>query len=186
MPRDSRLSFQVDLFAACGPLPDTLLEANEREKDIRYSSRTRATSDMLRREHDLRHNIDALSDRLPPDLRTTPEAQFLHNFGCVTTMDIVQLIYRPKEAPGHAKDYEFGRGSMLARWARAWRMRGTPSGPRPGWRRCRPRSAPGPLTCWRTPPPMAEALGGGQRIARAPGGPPPEKLKFADAAHKPG
>src|SRR5205085_5870024 len=41
-PRRSRLTFQVDVFAARGPLPRNLDEVNEREKDIRYSSRTRA------------------------------------------------------------------------------------------------------------------------------------------------
>jgi NTE family protein len=34
------LIFQVDLFSARGDLPTSLLEAAEREKDIRYSSRT--------------------------------------------------------------------------------------------------------------------------------------------------
>ncbi|WP_204267788.1 DUF3734 domain-containing protein, partial [Citrobacter koseri] len=37
--------FQVDLFAAHGPVPRTLTEAAEREKDIRYSSRTRLNTD---------------------------------------------------------------------------------------------------------------------------------------------
>jgi NTE family protein len=68
--------------------------------------------------HDVRHNINNLWDRLPADLRETPEAKFLYNFGCVTTMDIVQLIYRPTEVQGHAKDYEFSRATMRARWAR--------------------------------------------------------------------
>ena len=40
-PRRSRLCFQVDVFQAFGPLPANLEEISEREKDIRYSSRTR-------------------------------------------------------------------------------------------------------------------------------------------------
>src|ERR1700745_2370451 len=47
-PRRSRLIFQVDLFPAHGCLPDNLDEVNEREKDVRYSSRTRVTTDILR------------------------------------------------------------------------------------------------------------------------------------------
>src|SRR5437879_1477121 len=39
------LIFQVDLFSARGLLPVSLLEAAEREKDIRYSSRTRMNTD---------------------------------------------------------------------------------------------------------------------------------------------
>ncbi|MGH9931260.1 MAG: DUF3734 domain-containing protein, partial [Pyrinomonadaceae bacterium] len=36
--------------------------------------------------------------------------------GCVTEMDIVQLIYRPFAPQGAAKDYEFSRATMNARW----------------------------------------------------------------------
>ena len=117
IPRRSRLTFQVDLFHASGQLPSDLEEVNEREKDIRYSSRTRAATDTLRLMHDVRHNINNLWDQLPDHLRQTAEAKFLYNFGCVTTMDIVQLIYRPTEVQGHAKDYEFSRATMRARWA---------------------------------------------------------------------
>ncbi len=85
--------------------------------DIRYSSRTRAITDMFRTMHDVRHNINSLWDRLPESLRKTPEAKFLYDFGCVTTMDVVELIYRPTDPQGHSKDYEFSRTTMLTRWA---------------------------------------------------------------------
>jgi NTE family protein len=106
----------VDVFSARGPLPTDLAEVAEREKDIRYSSRTRAASDMIRLQHDLRHNINSLWDKLPAELRDTPEARFLYNFGCVTTMDIAQLIYRPQDVQGNSKDYEFSRATMEERW----------------------------------------------------------------------
>jgi len=117
IPRRSRLTFQVDLFHARGRQPTDLEEVNEREKDIRFSSRTRAITEMFRTMHDVRHNINSLWDRLPEDLRNTPEAKFLYNFGCVTTMDIVQLIYRPTDPEGVWKDYEFSRTTMKTRWA---------------------------------------------------------------------
>ena len=117
IPRRSRLTFQVDLFHASGQRPTNLEEVNEREKDIRYSSRTRAATDTLRLMHDVRHNINNLWDQLPENLRATPEAKFLYNFGCVTTMDIVQLIYRPADTQGYSKDYEFSRATMRSRWA---------------------------------------------------------------------
>lgn len=117
IPRRSRLTFQVDLFHASGRRPANLEEVGEREKDIRYSSRTRAATDMLRTMHDVRHNINNLWDQLPENLQKTPEARFLYNFGCVTTMDIVELIYRPIVVQGCSKDYEFSRATMRARWA---------------------------------------------------------------------
>jgi len=116
VPRRSRLAFQVDLFNARGPVPTDLEAVSEREKDIRYSSRTRAGTDMFRTMHDVRHIVNDLLEKMP-ELRATPEGEILYQFGCVTTMDIVQLIYRPAEVQGPSKDYEFGHGTMLARWA---------------------------------------------------------------------
>jgi NTE family protein len=116
IPRRSRLIFQVDLFHAQGRRPTNLEEVSEREKDIRYSSKTRAVIDLYHRIHDVRHNINSLWDQLPEGLRNTPEAKFLYNFGCVTTMDIVQLIYRPPDPQGPSKDYEFSRNTMRKRW----------------------------------------------------------------------
>jgi NTE family protein len=117
VPRRSRLTFQVDVFPSRGRLPDTIDDVVEREKDIRYASRTRAGTDFMRRMHDVRHNINTLWDKLPDELRNTPEGEFLYNFGCVTTMDIAQLIYRPEREQGPSKDYEFSRSTMEARWA---------------------------------------------------------------------
>jgi NTE family protein len=116
IPRRSRLTFQVDLFSARGPLPTNLDEVAEREKDIRFSSRTRKGTDMFATIHNVRHAINTLYDKLPQALQATAEAKALYEFGCVTTMDIVEIIYRPREDQGQTKDFEFGRPTMLARW----------------------------------------------------------------------
>ncbi len=116
VPRRSRLTFQVDLFPARGQVPTDMLEASEREKDIRYSSRTRVNTDTFAEKHAVRHAINELMERLPPEMRETPEAKRLYALGCVTEMDIVQLIYRPFVPQGASKDYEFSRATMEARW----------------------------------------------------------------------
>ena len=115
-PRRSRLIFQVDLFPAHGSLPNNLDEVNEREKDVRYSSRTRLTTNMLREKHDVRHAINELHKLLPPDIANTEQAKRLYEYGCVTEMDIVQLIYRPIEPQGALKDFQFSRSTMEERW----------------------------------------------------------------------
>ena len=115
-PRRSRLIFQVDLFPAHGSVPDNLDEVNEREKDVRYSSRTRLTTDMLREKHDVRHAINELHKLLPPEIAKSEQAKRLYEYGCVTEMDIAQLIYRPMEPQGALKDFEFGRSTMEVRW----------------------------------------------------------------------
>ncbi len=116
----SRLTFQVDLFPARGTVPDTLQAAGEREKDIRYSSRTRAVTDQFKALHDLRHLVGLLWAKLPQEMRATDEAQWLHALGCQSNIDIVELIYRTDIAQGQSKDYEFSRATMEARWAQGF------------------------------------------------------------------
>jgi NTE family protein len=116
LPRRSRLTFQVDVFQAYGPVPTTLEGVAEREKDIRYASRTRMNTDIHAYKHEVRHAINELIELLPPELANTPEAQKLYRLGCVTQMDIVQLIYRPMTPQGSQKDYEFSRTTMEQRW----------------------------------------------------------------------
>jgi NTE family protein len=116
-PRRSRVIFQVDLFPArARRRPTNLDEVHEREKDVRYSSRTRMATNTLRERHDVRHAINELHKLLPPELASTVEAMRLYDHGCVTTMDIVQLIYRPDEPQGWLKDFEFSRPTMELRW----------------------------------------------------------------------
>lgn len=117
-PRRSRLTFQVDVFHPHGPLPSNLDEVAERDKDIRYASRTQICSNAFRDRHEVRHAINELHKLLPPNILRTEQAQRLYELGCVTNMDIVQIVYRPNEPQGSFKDYEFSRASMESRWQR--------------------------------------------------------------------
>ena len=65
IPRRSRLTFQVNVFHSRGAMPTTLEEVAEREKDIRYSSRTRSATDRIIEKHDVRHNINTLWQKSP-------------------------------------------------------------------------------------------------------------------------
>src|SRR5215831_17374874 len=117
VPRRSTLTFQVDMFAAQGELPSSLDAVSEREKDIRYSSRTRMGVETFRYAHTLRRNIATLLAKLPDTLRNEPEVEFLNRAACQTTMDVVELIYRPTTTQGPSKDYEFLHAAMLRRWS---------------------------------------------------------------------
>jgi len=116
VPRHSTLAFQVDLFPARGDIPENLDAVLERDKDIRYSSRSRMGVETFRYAHNLRRNISTLLAKLPASLKGEPEVAFLQRAACQTTMDIVELIYRPELAQGQAKDYEFSRATMERRW----------------------------------------------------------------------
>jgi NTE family protein len=104
------------LFSARGGAPENLDEVSEREKDIRYSSRTRMGVETFRYAHNLRRNISMLLAKLPDSLEGESEVAFLQRAACQTTMDIVELIYRPDAAQGPSKDYEFSRSTMERRW----------------------------------------------------------------------
>src|SRR3954451_10962138 len=71
------LIFQVDLFSARGELPSSLLEAAEREKDIRYSSRTRLNTDKNKQVHNARMALRDLIGKLPDYLKNDPSVELL-------------------------------------------------------------------------------------------------------------
>src|SRR5207248_1297681 len=73
--RNDLLIFQVDLFSARGPLPVSLLDAAEREKDIRFSSRTRMNTDKNRQIHNARKAVRDLIGKLPDDLKNDPSVE---------------------------------------------------------------------------------------------------------------
>ncbi|MDQ6629311.1 MAG: patatin-like phospholipase family protein [Pseudomonadota bacterium] len=115
--RRERLIFQVDLFAAKGAMPANLAEANEREKDIRFSSRTRLnTSFELRRQATLQA-AKRLVAKLPANLRDDPDARALAALPAEAAVSVVHLIYRSKHYESQSKDYEFSRASMLEHWS---------------------------------------------------------------------
>jgi NTE family protein len=116
LPRRNTLVFQVDLFSARGNAPENLDAVAERDKDIRYSSRTRMGVETFRYAHTVRRNISTLLAKLPEELKDEPEVAFLRRVACQTAMDIVELIYRPQTAQGQSKDFEFSRATMERRW----------------------------------------------------------------------
>lgn len=115
-PRLDTLAFQVDLWSARGALPRTLAEVSTRQKDIQYSSRTRAGTDSFKRIQQLRRAAADLLDKLPDDLRRSPEAALLRSVGDRKVYNIVHLIYRAKNYEGPTKDHEFSRKSMEEHW----------------------------------------------------------------------
>jgi NTE family protein len=110
------LIFQVDLFSARGPLPQTLLEAAEREKDIRYSSRTRMNTDKNRQLHNARKAVRDLISKLPDGLTNDPSVAFLRNAAKENTVTVVHLIYKSKNYESSSKDYDFSRIAMVEHW----------------------------------------------------------------------
>jgi NTE family protein len=114
-PPDS-LVFQVDLWSARGEFPRNLAEVATRQKEIQYSSRTRAFTDYFKQMAKLRNMLAVLLEDLPEDMRRREEVRYLSSAADRHAANIVQLIYRPRGYEGDSKDYEFSRRSMQEHW----------------------------------------------------------------------
>ncbi|MEO5698015.1 MAG: patatin-like phospholipase family protein [Burkholderiaceae bacterium] len=111
-----RVVFQVDLFDARGDLPTTLGEVSEREKDIRYSSRTRQNTAYELDRQMIGHAVRRLLEKLPVALRDDPDVQALAGLSCDGEVDVVHLVYRSGEHQSQSKDYDFSRLSIQDHW----------------------------------------------------------------------
>src|SRR5215469_7304130 len=110
------LVFQVDLWSARGEFPRNLAEVATRQKEILYSSRTRAFTDYFKRVIRLRNTMAELLEELPEEMRQSEKVKFLTKNVERHAANVVQLIYRPKGYEGDSKDYEFSRRSMEEHW----------------------------------------------------------------------
>jgi len=137
-PRPNMLIFQVDLFSARGPMPRTYSEAAEREKDIRYSSRTRFNTDVFLQTQTMRRAVHRLLAKLPEEMKGDADARLLDDLSCNAAITIVHLIHRRKNYSTPSKDFEFSRQSVDEHWGagrndvrrslrqKAWRARTAP------------------------------------------------------------
>ena len=108
--------FQVDLFPARGALPTSLAEVDERAADIRFSSRTRFTTDAQARLNGPREAWARLAAKLSADLRDSAEARLLDRLARGRRAVVAQLVYRDQPWQGAAKSREFSRATMAAHW----------------------------------------------------------------------
>ncbi len=115
-PRQDTLCFQIDLWSASGRLPGNLIEADERQKDIRFSSRTRAAINQFKSVQLMRRATHYLLERLPEELRQLPQANLLANEADEKVYNIINLIYHTKNYEGVSQDYEFSRRTMEEHW----------------------------------------------------------------------
>jgi NTE family protein len=114
--RQDTLAFQVDLWTATGQLPRNLAEVATRQKEIQFSSRTRASTDQFKNVHRVQRALAALLRRLPEDFGEDDDLKILNEVASHKVYNIVHLIYRARNYEGHSKDYEFSRLSMQDHW----------------------------------------------------------------------
>jgi len=115
-PQKDTLAFQVDLWSATGELPREMSQVLTRQKEIQYSSRTRASTDRFRTSQKYRYAFANLLDKLPDEFKNLPDAELLKREAVRKVYNIVHLIYRAHLYEGNFKDYEFSRSSMEDHW----------------------------------------------------------------------
>jgi NTE family protein len=109
--------FQIDLFSARGSVPQTIFEIAQREKEIRYSSRTRLNTDVFREIQAIRRAVQHVAPDIPEELRNSSDWQLLDRVGCDAAITIVQLIHRRAAYWTQSNDYEFSRYTIEGHWA---------------------------------------------------------------------
>ena len=88
-----------------------------RQKEIQFSSRTRAASDRFKEMQRLRNALSQPARKAAAGNGCEPRSR--HRCGPATehkVWNLVQLIYRSKEYEGDSRDYEFSRRSMEDHW----------------------------------------------------------------------
>jgi NTE family protein len=113
---DDLLAFQVDLFPARGPMPRNLFDVEERQKDIRFSSRTRLGTDMIKRRQEVAAAAARLAARYP-EIKDDPDIALIEAHAVLGATTIAHFIYKRKYTDGFAKDYEFSRATIKVHWA---------------------------------------------------------------------
>ena len=114
-PRDT-LTFQIDLWSAMGRVPHDMMEVSSRQKDIQYSSRTRAITDHMTRMQKMRQALQRTMEKLPTSAKNDPEIRAIADLARHRSYNIIHLIYQSKIYEGHSRDYEFGLSAMRTHW----------------------------------------------------------------------
>jgi NTE family protein len=115
-PRRDTLAFQVDLWSADGELPRDLAETEVRQKEIQFSSRTRAATAQYKKAQKLRLAVAHLIKQLPDEMRELKDVKMLEAEADDKICNIIHLIYHAKKYEGIAKDFEFSRRTMEEHW----------------------------------------------------------------------
>ncbi|MFB9970777.1 DUF3734 domain-containing protein [Pseudoroseomonas cervicalis] len=87
-----------------------------REKDIRFSSRTRAVTDYHRRIRDLEMQLRQALEMIPPERLDERQKAMKQRLERLPEVVILHLIYRHQVYEGQAKDYEFSAQTMREHW----------------------------------------------------------------------
>ena len=108
--------FQVDLFSAIAERPQTIMDVMAREKEIRFSSRTREVSAQLMKLRQEREAIRKALRKLPRELCADRDIRALAALAEKKPVNLVHLIYRANAWEGGSRDFEFSARTVREHW----------------------------------------------------------------------
>lgn len=114
--RRDTLCFMIDLWDPTEAVPTSIAEANTRQKDIQYASRSTEHLEDHESMQNLRRTIQLLSERLPEKERKSAEVKRLMARGCSSTINIVRLIMKALPGDDQNKDIDFASAPLETRW----------------------------------------------------------------------
>jgi NTE family protein len=115
-PRRSSIVFAIQIWHTRGPRPESLSHAFMREKDILFGTRSKTHIMRQAQLHRMRRIIRELVDLLPEEQKRSPRVKELAGWSCTTTMHLVEINAQPIEGETNARDYDFSRPAVQARW----------------------------------------------------------------------
>ena len=116
-PRRSSLIFDVDVWHAGGPEPESIWQVLNRQKEIQYASRAASHLSRQKQIHALRHVIRELTTHLPPATQRSAAVRALSAYGCGTTMHVAHLLAPRQQGEDATKDIDFTSVGIAARHA---------------------------------------------------------------------
>lgn len=115
LPEQDTLCFVVDCFSLKGPLPKTMDQLEERQKDIRYASHSRRLTNVYTSRQNLQAAINFLGSKLTPEAKADPEVQKILELGHEKRFSVVHIIYNGTPFSHSFKDYNFLRSAINVR-----------------------------------------------------------------------
>jgi NTE family protein len=138
-PRRSSVVFAAQLWRGVGPEPASIRQVLSRYQDIQYASRHQSHVARQEQIHHLRHVVRELVNLLPKAQRNSPEVKALAQYGCGTTIHILQMTAPRMNDGDLMKEMDFSKKGIEERWLaglaqarqvlarRAWEMDVSPT-----------------------------------------------------------
>lgn len=121
LPEQDTLCFVVDCFSLRGPLPATMDQVEERQKDIRYGSHSRRMTNVYASRQNLQAAIHTLSQYLPAKAKEDPAIQAILDLAHTKHFSVVHIIYDGTPYSHSFKDYNFIRPVINLRMKTGYR-----------------------------------------------------------------